>query len=33
VKQWIGLLTDAGFASFDILLRDIEKVVLVGMKP
>lgn len=33
VKQWIRLLTDAGFESIDILLRDAEKVVLAGAKP
>jgi len=33
VMQWIGLLTDAGFESIDILLRDSEKVVLAGVKP
>ena len=31
--QWVGMLTDAGFASIDILLRDAEKVVLAGVKP
>ena len=33
VMQWVGLLTDAGFESIDILLRDPEKVVLAGVKP
>jgi SAM-dependent methyltransferase len=33
VMQWVGLLTDAGFESIDILLRDAEKVVLAGVKP
>ena len=33
VMQWVGLLTDAGFASIDILLRDPEKVVLASIKP
>ena len=33
VMQWVGLLTDAGFESIDILLRDAEKVVLAGIKP
>jgi len=28
VMQWVGLLTDAGFESIDVLLRDAEKVVL-----
>jgi SAM-dependent methyltransferase len=32
VMQWVGLLTDAGFASIDILLRDSEKAVLAGVK-
>jgi hypothetical protein len=31
--QWVGLLTDAGFESIDILLRDAEKVVLAMVKP
>jgi hypothetical protein len=31
--QWVGLLTDAGFESIDILLRDAEKVVLASVKP
>lgn len=31
--QWVGLLTDAGFESIDILLRDAEKVVLASAKP
>ncbi len=31
--QWVGLLTDAGFESIDILLRDAEKVVLASIKP
>lgn len=33
VMQWVGLLTDAGFESVDILLRDAEKVVLASVKP
>jgi SAM-dependent methyltransferase len=33
VMQWVGLLTGAGFASIDILLRDTEKVVLAAVKP
>ena len=33
VKQWFRLLTDAGFESIDILLRDAEKVVLASVKP
>jgi tRNA (cmo5U34)-methyltransferase len=33
VLQWVGLLTDAGFESIDILLRDAEKVVLASVKP
>jgi len=33
VMQWVGLLTDAGFESIDILLRDAEKVVLASVKP
>ena len=33
VRQWIRVLTDAGFESIDILLRDSEKVVLAGVKP
>jgi SAM-dependent methyltransferase len=33
VMQWVGLLTDAGFGSIDILLRDAEKVVVAGAKP
>jgi len=33
VMQWVGLLTDAGFGSTDILLRDAEKVVLASVKP
>src|SRR5262249_46482082 len=32
VMQWVGLLTDAGFKSIDILLRDAEKVVLASVK-
>jgi hypothetical protein len=28
LMRWVGLLTDAGFESIDILLRDAEKVVL-----
>jgi hypothetical protein len=31
--QWVGLLTDAGFESIDILLRDAEKAVLASVKP
>jgi SAM-dependent methyltransferase len=31
--QWVRLLTEAGFESIDILLRDSEKVVLAGIKP
>lgn len=33
VMQWVSLLTDAGFGSADILLRDAEKVVLACLKP
>jgi len=33
VMRWVGLLTDAGFESIDILLRDAEKVVLACVKP
>jgi trans-aconitate methyltransferase len=33
VMQWVGLLTDGGFQSIDILLRDAEKVVLASAKP
>jgi SAM-dependent methyltransferase len=33
VMRWVGLLTDAGFGSIDILLRDTEKAVLAGLKP
>jgi hypothetical protein len=33
VMQWVGLLTDAGFESIDVLLRDAEKVVLASVKP
>lgn len=33
VTQWVGLLTDAGFASVDVLLRDSEKVALACVKP
>jgi SAM-dependent methyltransferase len=33
VMQWVGLLTDAGFESVDIPLRDPEKVVLASVKP
>jgi hypothetical protein len=29
--QWVGLLTDAGFAAIDILLRDAEKVFLASV--
>jgi trans-aconitate methyltransferase len=32
VMRWVGLLTDAGFQSIDILLRDAEKVVLASVK-
>jgi SAM-dependent methyltransferase len=32
VKQWIGLLTRAGFESVDILLRNTDKVVLASVK-
>jgi len=32
VMQWVGLLTDTGFESIDILLRDAEKVVLASVK-
>jgi SAM-dependent methyltransferase len=32
VTQWVGLLTNAGFESIDILLRDAEKVVLASVK-
>ncbi len=32
VKQWIRLLTNGGFQSIDILLRDAEKVVLASNK-
>jgi SAM-dependent methyltransferase len=32
VMQWVRLLTDAGFGSIDILLRDAEKVVLASVK-
>ena len=31
--QWAGLLTNAGFESVDILLRDAEKAVLASVKP
>jgi hypothetical protein len=31
VMQWVGLLTDAGFAAIDILLRDAEKVFLASV--
>ena len=31
--QWVSLLTDAGFESIDILLRDAEKIVLASVKP
>ena len=31
--QWVGLLTDAGFESIDILMRDAEKIVLASVKP
>jgi SAM-dependent methyltransferase len=31
-KQWISLLTNAGFESIDILLRDAEKVILASVK-
>ena len=33
VMQWVGLLSDTGFGSIDILLRDAEKVVLASLKP
>ena len=33
VRQWVGLLADAGFKSINILLRDGEKVVLASVKP
>jgi SAM-dependent methyltransferase len=33
VRQWVSLLTEAGFQSIDILLRDSEKAVLAGVKP
>jgi SAM-dependent methyltransferase len=33
VMGWVDLLTDAGFQSIDILLRDPEKVVLASVKP
>jgi len=33
VMGWVDLLTDAGFESIDILLRDTEKVLLAGVKP
>lgn len=33
VMQWAGLLTDAGFRSIDVLIRDTEKAVLAGVKP
>jgi SAM-dependent methyltransferase len=33
VMQWVGLLTDAGFESIDILLRDAEKVVMAAVRP
>jgi SAM-dependent methyltransferase len=33
VMQWVGLVTEAGFRSIDILLRDAEKVVLASVKP
>jgi SAM-dependent methyltransferase len=33
VMRWVALLTGAGFASIDILLRDAEKVVLAAVKP
>lgn len=32
VMQWVALLTDGGFESIDVLLRDAEKVVLAGLK-
>jgi|SRR5579872_2877640 len=31
--HWVGLLTDAGFESIDILQRDAERVVLASVKP
>src|SRR6516225_7811968 len=33
VMQWVDLLTDAGFESIDVLLRDAEKAVLARVKP
>jgi hypothetical protein len=33
VIRWVDLLTDAGFESVDILLRDAQKVVLAVVKP
>ena len=33
VMQWVDLLTDAGFQSVDILLRDVEKAILASVKP
>src|SRR5215467_2846688 len=33
VMRWVQLLTDAGFESIDILLRDAEKVVLAAVRP
>jgi SAM-dependent methyltransferase len=33
VKQWIHLLTETGYGSVDILLRDSEKVVLASVRP
>ena len=33
VMQWVGLVTDAGFESVDIMLRDAEKVVLASVRP
>jgi len=31
--QWVDLLTDAGFESVDVLLRDAEKVALASVRP
>jgi SAM-dependent methyltransferase len=32
VMEWVGLLTNVGFESIDVLLRDAEKVVLANVK-
>jgi SAM-dependent methyltransferase len=32
VMEWVGLLTNVGFESIDVLLRDAEKVVLASVK-